>query len=127
MFSTKISLSEPMFPSKISLSVPMFPTKISLSEPMFPTKISLSEPTILARVNLTDAFLLIFSITVNLITCLGFLLNTQTKKKCPIFMVLYCLIQLRCRNQNKTKMFIKRRTHKNGKLLYFYLLILKSY
>ena len=38
---------------------------------------------------------------------------TQTKKLRPIFMVLYLLIQLRCRNKNKTKMFIKRRTHKN--------------
>ena len=37
---------------------------------------------------------------------------TQTKKKRPIFMVLYLSIQLRCRNKNKTKMFIKRPTHK---------------
>ena len=37
---------------------------------------------------------------------------TQTKKKRPIFMVLYLSIQLRCRNKNKTKMFIKRLTHK---------------
>ena len=28
-------------------------------------------------------------------------------------MVLYLSIQLRCRNKNKPKMFIKRRTHKN--------------
>ena len=28
-------------------------------------------------------------------------------------MVLYLSIQLRCRNKNKTKKFIKRRTHKN--------------
>ena len=32
-------------------------------------------------------------------------------------MVLYLLIQLRCRNKNKSKMFIKRRTHKNGNYL----------
>ena len=38
---------------------------------------------------------------------------TQTKKKRPIFMVLYLSIQLRCCNKNKTKMFIKRPTHKN--------------
>ena len=40
-------------------------------------------------------------------------LYTQTKKKRPIFMVLYLSIQLRCRNKNKTTMFIKRRTHNN--------------
>ena len=38
---------------------------------------------------------------------------TQTKKQRPIFMVLCLSIQLRCRNKNKTIMFIKRRTHKN--------------
>ena len=38
---------------------------------------------------------------------------TQTKKLRPIFMVLYLSIQLRCRNKNKTNMFIKRRTHKH--------------
>ena len=37
---------------------------------------------------------------------------TQTKKKRPIFMVLYLSIQLRCCNKNKTKMFIKGPTHK---------------
>ena len=37
---------------------------------------------------------------------------TQTKKKRPIFMVLYPSIQLICRNKNKTKMFKKRPTHK---------------
>ena len=37
---------------------------------------------------------------------------TQTKKKRPIFMVLCLSIQLRCCNKNKTKMFIKRPTHK---------------
>ena len=37
---------------------------------------------------------------------------TQTKKKRPIFMVLYLSIQLRYRKKNKTKMSIKRRTHK---------------
>ena len=42
---------------------------------------------------------------------------TQTKKKRPIFMVLYLSIQLRCCNKNKTKMFIKRPTHKNGNYL----------
>ena len=44
---------------------------------------------------------------------------TQTKKKRPIFMVLYLTIQLRCYNKNKTKMFIKRRTHKNWLLIDF--------
>ena len=39
-------------------------------------------------------------------------LYTQTKKKRLIFMVLYLLIQLRCCNKNKTKMLIKRLTHK---------------
>ena len=38
---------------------------------------------------------------------------TQTKKKRPNFMVPFLSIQLRSRNKNKTKMFIKRRTHKN--------------
>ena len=38
---------------------------------------------------------------------------TQAKKLRPIFMVLYLSIQFRCRNKSKTKMFIKRRTHKN--------------
>ena len=38
---------------------------------------------------------------------------TQTKKKRPIFVVLYLSIQVRCRNKNKKKMFIKCRTHKN--------------
>ena len=47
---------------------------------------------------------------------------TQTKKKRPILMVLYFLIQLRCRNKYKTKMFIKRLTHKIGNYL-----ILSSY
>ena len=43
---------------------------------------------------------------------------TQTKKKHPIFMVLYLSIQLRCCNKNKTKMLIKRPTHKkNGNYL----------
>ena len=37
---------------------------------------------------------------------------TQTKKKRPIFMVLYLSIQLRCCNKNKTKMLIKCPTHK---------------
>ena len=37
---------------------------------------------------------------------------TQTKKKRPIFMVLYLSIQLRCCNKIKTKMIIKRQTHK---------------
>ena len=37
----------------------------------------------------------------------------KQKKKHPIFMVLYLSIQLRCRNKNKTNMFIKRQTHKN--------------
>ena len=44
---------------------------------------------------------------------------TQTKKKRPIFMVLYLSIQLRCCNKNKTKIFIKRLTHKNNKYLVF--------
>ena len=35
---------------------------------------------------------------------------TQTKKKRPIFIVLYLLMQLRFRTEIKTKMFIKRRT-----------------
>ena len=38
---------------------------------------------------------------------------TQTKKLRPIFMVLYLSNQLRYRNKNKTKTFIKRRTLKN--------------
>ena len=37
---------------------------------------------------------------------------TQTKKKTPIFMVLYLSIQLRCYTKNKTKMSIKHPTHK---------------
>ena len=44
---------------------------------------------------------------------------TQTKKKRPIFMVLYLSIQLRYRNKTKTKMFIKRRTHKKWQLFDF--------
>ena len=44
---------------------------------------------------------------------------TQTKKKRPIFMVLYLSIQLRCCHKNKTKMFIKRPTYKNWKLFDF--------
>ena len=40
---------------------------------------------------------------------------TQTKKKRPIFMVLYLSIQLRCCNKNRTKMLIKRPTHKKWK------------
>ena len=44
---------------------------------------------------------------------------TQTKKKRPIFMVLYLSIQLRFRNKNHTKMFIKRRTYLNGNYLIF--------
>ena len=47
---------------------------------------------------------------------------TQTKKLRPIFMVLYLSIQLRYRNKNKTEMFFKRRTQKNGNYL-----ILSSY
>ena len=42
---------------------------------------------------------------------------TQTKKKRPIFTVLYLSIQLRCCNKSNTKMFIKRPTHKNGNYL----------
>ena len=42
---------------------------------------------------------------------------TQTKKNRPIFMVLYLSIQLRCCSTNKTKMLIKRPTHKNGNYL----------
>ena len=42
-----------------------------------------------------------------------FIMYTQTKMKRPIFMVLYLSTKLRCRNKNKTKMFIKCRTHKN--------------
>ena len=38
---------------------------------------------------------------------------TQTKKKRPIFMVLYLSIQVRCRNKSKNKLFVKRQTHKN--------------
>ena len=53
----------------------------------------------------------------------GFLLMdqiyTQTKKKRPIFMVLYLSIQLRCCNKNKTKMLIKRLTHKKWCLFDF--------
>ena len=44
-------------------------------------------------------------------------LYTQTKKKRQIFMVLYLSIQLGCCNKNKTKMVIKRPTHKNGNYL----------
>ena len=40
-----------------------------------------------------------------------FVIYTQKKKR-PIFMVLYHSIHLRCCNKNKTKMFIKRLTHK---------------
>ena len=36
---------------------------------------------------------------------------TQTKKKRPIFMVLYLSIQLSCCNKHIAKMFIKCRTH----------------
>ena len=36
----------------------------------------------------------------------------KTKKKHPIFMVLHLSIELRCCNKNKTKIFIKRLTHK---------------
>ena len=51
---------------------------------------------------------------------------TQPKKKRLIFIVLYLSIDLRYCNKNKTKMFIKRSTHKNDNY-WFYLLILKSY
>ena len=44
--------------------------------------------------------------------CCSTMSYTQTKKKRPIFMVLYLSIQLRCCNKNKTKMLIKRPTHK---------------
>ena len=47
------------------------------------------------------------------------IMYTQTKKIRPIFMVLYLSIQLRCCNTNKTKMFIKCLTHKNGNYLIF--------
>ena len=56
-----------------------------------------------------------------------FMSYTQTKKKRPIFMVLYLSIQLRCRNKNKTKMFIKCPTHKKKVIIWFYLLTLKGY
>ena len=36
-----------------------------------------------------------------------------SKKICPVFMVLYLLIQLRCLSKKYTKMFIKRPTHKS--------------
>ena len=52
---------------------------------------------------------------------------TQTKKKRPIFMVLYLSIQLRFCNKNKTKMLIKRPTHKKLVVIWFYLLIFKGY
>ena len=42
---------------------------------------------------------------------------TPTKKKPPIFMVLYLSIKLRCCNKNKTKMFFKRTTYQNGNYL----------
>ena len=44
---------------------------------------------------------------------LEWMLYTQTKKKRPIFIVLYLTIQLRCYKKIKIKMFIKRPTHKN--------------
>ena len=39
---------------------------------------------------------------------------TQTKKKRPIFMILYRSIHLRCCNKNKTKMFYNVQYTKNG-------------
>ena len=48
-----------------------------------------------------------------------FTLYTQTKKKRPIFMVLYLSTQLRCRNKNKNKMISKRWTHTHWKLFDF--------
>ena len=50
----------------------------------------------------------------NITPCKKYCYIYSNKKKRPIFMVLYISIQLGCCNKNKTKMLIKRPTHKNG-------------
>ena len=52
---------------------------------------------------------------------------TQTKKKRPIFMVLYFLIQLRCRNKKISQNVFQTSDTQKLVIIWFLLLILKGY